>query len=991
MAKILFLATHPKEVASTRYRVLAYEPVLRRLGHESLFHCFFPSAALPEIYSRDRWERKMAWFLAGTRQRWEVLVKERCDLVFIHRELFPLGIRPVMDLLLERLRRLRVPVLYDFDDAIFLPHRQNRGFIGRLENPSSVSRLVSFSDHVVAGNSFLTAYASRFNPSVHCIPTPVDTERYFPASAREEEDPLTVGWIGSPSTAKYLFGLAPIFERIARRRPFRLKVIGAEQPLRIPGVEMDCRAWNLQTEAEEFRRCDVGVYPLWDDEWSRGKCGYKALQFMASGVPVLAADVGMNREILRHGVNGLLARTPEEWEGQLTRLLEGGELRRRLAAEGQRTIEKRYSLKAITPRFLEVLDSALRPAGSRAAGAAASAPAPPLPAPKEDILCFSSIDWDFVWQGHQEIMSTLARQGHRVLFVENTGVRGPRLQDFPRIQHRLGKWRRSIRGFSQIERNLYVFSPLVLPFPYSRPARWANRQVLLSSLRRWMQIMEFHSPVCWTFLPTPLTLEMIRRIPHRLLIYYCIDSFVDSTPAARRIAASEQALLKDADLVFVTSRRLQGYASRAARRVHLFPFGVSLAHFEQAREAPPSSPPELEGLRRPIVGYVGGLHQWLDQDLICEAARAHPEYSFVFVGPLQTPVEKLRGEKNVVLLGQRPHDQIPHYVGNFDAGIIPYRLTEYTRSVYPTKLNEYLAMGKPVVSTALPEVAAFNQRYGGLVEIGGDSRDFRLALRRALERDTPDLRRRRTDAARDNAWSARIAAMQGLIREAAAEKAFRREEEWAKNLERSMRMSRGILRWAAAAAAGMALLFGTPVAWWAARPLQVRESVGPADAIIVFAGGVGESGQPEEGYQERLLRGVELRRQGYAEPLVLVSGFTWTFREADVMSAMARDLGVPAPQILIETRVGSTRDYVLRVKELAASYGWRRLLLVTSPYHGKRAALTFARQAPELEILHAPARSGRYYARGWGIRPRQLWGLLHEAAGIAYYRLRGWI
>ena len=111
----------------------------------------------------------------------------------------------------------------------------------------------------------------------------------------------------------------------------------------------------------------------------------------------------------------------------------------------------------------------------------------------DPILCFSSIDWDFIWQGHQEIMSTLARQGHRVLFVENTGVRGPRLRDLGRIRHRYSKWHRSTHGFWQVEENLYVYSPLILPFPYSRWARWINRLLMSSALKRWMVAMDFHA------------------------------------------------------------------------------------------------------------------------------------------------------------------------------------------------------------------------------------------------------------------------------------------------------------------------------------------------------------------------------------------------------------------------------------------------------------------------------------------------------------------
>ncbi len=988
--RILFVATHPKEVASTRYRVLAYEPLLRREGYETTFHPFFPSHVLELINTPGRWAGKARCLLAGTSSRRSLLRAGRYDLVFVHRELFPLGMSSGMALLLAELRRHARPWIYDFDDAVFLPHRQNRGIAGRLENTRSVQDLIAGGRQIIAGNDFLADYARRINPRVRCIPTPVDTTRYFPSREARRGAAPVIGWIGSPSTAKYLQSLAPVFERLAGTRRFRLKAIGTGQEIRIPGVEVEIRNWNLQTEAAEFRECDIGIYPLWDDQWSKGKCGYKALQFMASGVPVIASAIGMNTEIIRHGSNGLLAGSEEDWVLHLARLCDDPSLRWRLGEAGRETIEASYSLTRLAPLFLETLEQVLRPATRRI-------PLPegppeeraPAAAERQDILCFSSIDWDFVWQGHQEIMTSLARQGHRVLFIENTGVRGPRLGDLSRIQHRLGKWRRSVRGFSQVERNLYVFSPLVLPFPYSRIARWINRALLGSALRHWVERMEFHRPVCWTFLPTPLTLDLLRGIPHRLLIYYCIDSFADSTPAARRIVTSEQQLLRQADLVFVTSRSLQEHASRMSPRVHLFPFGVSLDSFERARDGAEPPPPEVRDLRRPVVGYVGGIHQWVDQDLLCRVARHHPDCSFVMIGPVQTNVEKLRRQPNILLMGQRPHEEIPHYIKTFDVGIIPYRITDYTNNVYPTKLNEYLAMGKPVISTRLPEVEAFSRQHPRLVEIADGPDDFSACLRRAAGGPSVNLLSRRVDAARDNAWGRRILAMQDVVRRRSEEKEVE-SEDWVRRLRDSARSGRR-RRAAAALAAAVTVTFLTPLPWWLASPLRISGAPRPADAVVVFAGGVGESGQPGEEYQEKVQHAVRLFQTGNAPRMLFVSGFTWTFREVEVMSALASRLGVPQEAIWTETQVSSTRDYVQRTAELARRHGWRSILLVTSPYHARRADGAFRRTAPELGIIHTPAPENRFYAHRWGIRLHQLGALLREAAALLIYRLRGWV
>src|SRR5437867_1195050 len=242
------------------------------------------------------------------------------------------------------------------------------------------------------------------------------------------------------------------------------------------------------------------------------------------------------------------------------------------------------------------------------------------PPPRRDIVCISSIDWDFIWQGHQEIMATLAGQGHRVLFVENTGVRAPRARDLPRVRQRIRNWWRGTKGFRQERPNLFVYSPLLLPLPYSRAARAINRFLLAGALRRWMRATGFYRPIVWTFLPTPIALDVIADIDPLLTIYYCIDDLAASSPGARRIASSEARLFERADLVFVTSEKLRERAARISRHVHLFPFGVNFERFDRVRHAGDPPPADLSALKRPVVGYLGGLHQWVDQELVVGVA-----------------------------------------------------------------------------------------------------------------------------------------------------------------------------------------------------------------------------------------------------------------------------------------------------------------------------------------------------------------------------------
>ena len=609
----------------------------------------------------------------------------------------------------------------------------------------------------------------------------------------------------------------------------------------------------------------------------------------------------------------------------------------------------------------------------------------------KDILCISSIDWDHIWQGHQEIMATLAAHGNQVLFVENTGVRAPTLRDVPRLTHRFLNWLRGTKGFREEREGLFVYSPVLLPFPYSGLARAVNRGVLLRALRRWMRAAGFRRPILWAFLPTPLTLDLIRELDPDLTVYYCIDDLASSSRAARRITRSETALFRRADLVFVTSEKLRERAARSSDHVFVFPFGVDFEKFERVRCSPDAVPEEVASLTRPVIGYVGGLHQWVDQELLASVAGRLPEATFVLVGPAQTDVSRLARCPNVRLLGQRPHDELPRYTKGFDVGVVPYRLSPYTAHVYPTKLNEYPAMGLPVVATDLPEIRRFNAEHGPVVAVAREAEAFAAAIRQALQAAGPDQVARRIEVSRQNSWRARIERMSELIEHELASREGR-GERWQEVLRRLYRTARRrALRIAVAVMAAYLVLFQSPVPWMIAEPLRASEPLRQADAIVVFAGGVGESGKAGGGYQERVQQALTLYDRWMAPHVVFSSGYTFVFQEAEVMRDLAVAHGVPPEAIVLEQRSASTHQNVTFVADLLRAKGWRTILLVSSPYHMRRALLTWKRLAPDIEVIPAPVTTSRFYGHTRGATLEQIHGILHEYLGILYYWWKGWV
>ena len=332
-----------------------YIPYLRDAGFDVTISSFYTPDFFRLVYRPGHHARKAVSFLRLTMRRVaESLQIGRYDLVLLYREAIPLG-PPIIESLIAR---RGIPIVYDFDDAIFLPNvsEANKAF-GFLKDPGRVARIVRASAHVIVGNDFLAEFARRHNRAVTVIPTAVDTDRFVPRPVGAPRDALVVGWIGSPTTFPYLERLADVLRTVAAQHRFVLKVSGGGRPVSFPGLQVEDVPWSLADEVRLFNTCDIGVYPLTDDDWARGKCGFKAIQCMACGVPVVASAIGVNREIIQDGVNSFLASTPSEWVEKLGRLLSDSALRARMAGAGRRTIEERFSLQVTAPQVAAVLSA----------------------------------------------------------------------------------------------------------------------------------------------------------------------------------------------------------------------------------------------------------------------------------------------------------------------------------------------------------------------------------------------------------------------------------------------------------------------------------------------------------------------------------------------------------------------------------------------------------------------------------------------------------
>jgi len=379
------------------------------------------------------------------------------------------------------------------------------------------------------------------------------------------------------------------------------------------------------------------------------------------------------------------------------------------------------------------------------------------------IIAFAK-DWHEDPTSNHHVLRELART-RRVLWLNSVATRTPKLtsgRDLGKIRRKLGEF---AQGPVNVENDLWVFSPLVLPLPHSAAARRLNRELLRATIRtlRWrLGMRDFH---LWTFLPN--VGDYVGALGESFSVYYCVDEwsmfgYLDRDETVR----AERTLLDKVDCVFAINHALADAKRAINAETHVSPHGVDHALFAGALDSTTRVPDDLAALPRPVIGFYGTLRDWVDLDLIAAIAKARPRWSIALIGQALDDVGPVRDLPNVHLLGRKPHETLPAYCKGFDVGLIPYRIDERMTFVNPIKLREYLSAGVPVVSTRVPEV----ERYAHLAQIADDAEGFVDAIEHALATDSPELRKKRSDAMAAETWPARVADVARTIDHVASRK-----------------------------------------------------------------------------------------------------------------------------------------------------------------------------------------------------------------------------
>jgi glycosyltransferase involved in cell wall biosynthesis len=346
--KILLLTKYGRRGATSRIRFLQYIPYLKEHGHDIQIAPFLEDDYIDSLFSgRRSWRAVVGGF---ARRFGQILSAKQYDLIWLEKELLPW--------MPSALERLPVPYVVDYDDATFHAYDLHPNALVRSILGKKIRTVMRRARTVVAGNDYLAEYARQSGASdIQIIPTVVDLQKYQLHDA-QHDDKFTIGWIGSPWTARYLPAMNPVFKQLCRSGNVRIVLIGAGK-VNLGGIPVEIREWREATEVDEIQRIDVGIMPLSDEPFERGKCGYKLIQYMACGKPVVASAVGANRSIVDDGRTGFLVHSTEEWIRALEEMKNNPARRSEMGKAARLDVEAQYSLQVQAPRILKILERAL--------------------------------------------------------------------------------------------------------------------------------------------------------------------------------------------------------------------------------------------------------------------------------------------------------------------------------------------------------------------------------------------------------------------------------------------------------------------------------------------------------------------------------------------------------------------------------------------------------------------------------------------------------
>ncbi len=596
---------------------------------------------------------------------------------------------------------------------------------------------------------------------------------------------------------------------------------------------------------------------------------------------------------------------------------------------------------------------------------------------QQNYIVISTLDWKSNWQIPHELVNSLLKNKNRVLYVENTGVRSFMLKDLNRIFKRGFNFLKSAKGFKNKSKYFSLFSPVIFPYPYNKLALYINKFIYVNNIKKWIEVNKIENVVLICFLPTPINLELTKYINFKKKIYYCLDNLSKGYLDSYKIKIYEKIFLNISDINFFTSEKLlrKNYISK---KTLLLPAGVKLENFKKKRK--------LKKIKK-VIGYIGAVSEVFDQELVVRLAEEFKEFQIVIVGPVVTNIDKLSKYKNIKFVEQVEHKFLQNYMINFDVGIIPYKTNSFTESVYPCKLNEYLALGLPVVSTNLNELNKKNVFNPNIFSIAKNHKEFVKKIKNELNNDKYEKIVARKNYALNNSWESRYKTFRTSID--SIKKTDFSDNFWTDLFVEQINLfKKRTYLFLSSAVFAYFLIFHSSLIWHAGDYLRYFEKVERSDSLVVFSGD-GKDSYINSSYQDRVLDAIQYHELKYYKNIYLSSGKEQTIPETLIIKSLLKNYGIKENNIIIQYKYPSnTAENIAYVYKKLKEKNVKKTLFLTSPFHSRRSMMIWKNYS-DIDVIPIKSFKDDYINQKYNLKLKSLKVIVYEYLSILYNYLKG--
>ena len=573
---------------------------------------------------------------------------------------------------------------------------------------------------------------------------------------------------------------------------------------------------------------------------------------------------------------------------------------------------------------------------------------------KSGILIFSSINWSTHNQLHHELTNYLIKQGHKVLFVENTGTRSINFYDYKRIYHRLKKYFSTTLGFEEKKNELTVFSPIFFPFQFLKIFIKINSFIIYRSISNW--IFENNSPtIIISFLPNPISNEIVKKINNKILIYYCADDMIANSNNKKKLKKTEESLIIQSDLIFYTSKRLGSkFENDKNKKSYLIRNGVDFKKFNQVYNNK-SNKKNFINFKK-IIGYVGAIRSIVDFELLYKISQTNNDYALVLIGPIYPQVtkneffKKLRKQDNVIFLGSINHEDVPSMTSTFDVAIIPYIKNHLTESIYPVKLNEYLAQGLPVLSININEIIHINNENDKIVYVYEKHEECLYLIDQVNNLNSDSFKKIRIEYAKNNDWNIKFNEIYKNISFKINEKSKQLNFEKKILINFKKRLKRNIISIVSFLLLYIAIMH-SPLFPLLSKNLIYQDDLLTNDNIIAFVGS-GEANYNNFSYRKRALEILKYYDSKKTRNIIIISGRSRDIADVDIMKAFLISKGIEKDKIKIPKKLPkSTYEGVEFAYNKILDIKNQSFLVITSPFHSYRLKKTWEKNYDNIKVI----------------------------------------